>query len=73
MDRLQVSLAEKNQLLEQLKAATQTAEHEVRDAKEIWVLTEYRPEIISKLVERIRVFDGGRIELELKNDVPAFN
>lgn len=73
LDRLQVSLAEKNQLLEQLKAATQTAEHEVRDAKEIWVLTEYRPEIISKLVERIRVFDGGRIELELKNDVPAFN
>lgn len=73
LERLQVSLEEKTQLLEQLKATTQTAEHEVDDAKEIWVLTEYRPEIISKLIERIRVFDGGRIELELKNDIPAFN
>lgn len=36
------------------------------DAMQIGLLTKYDPEIIGKLVECVRVFPGGRIELDLK-------
>lgn len=35
------------------------------EAKQIGLLTEYKPEIIGMLVEQIRVFPGGRVELDL--------
>lgn len=38
-----------------------------KNAEGIVALSEYRPEVICRLVERIRVFNGGRMEIALKN------
>ena len=35
------------------------------DAKEVWALSEYRPEVIRKLVKQVRVYENKRIELDL--------
>ena len=31
------------------------------------LLNEYRPEVISRLIDKVRVFEGGRIEIGLKS------
>lgn len=38
-----------------------------QDAERIQALTEYRPEVISRLIDKVRVFEGGRIEIGLKS------
>ena len=38
-----------------------------RDAEQIQALTEYRPEVISRLIDKVRVFESGRIEIGLKS------
>ena len=40
-----------------------------RDAEQIQALTEYRPEVISRLIDKVRVFESGRIEIGLKKQV----
>ena len=34
-------------------------------------LSEYRPEVIARLVNQVRIFGNGRLEIELRN-VDAF-
>lgn len=38
-----------------------------QDAEQIQALTEYRPEVISRLIDKVQVFEGGRIEIGLKS------
>ena len=51
----------------QYDAACNTAQS-VRD---ILALSEYRPEVIARLVNQVRIFGNGRLEIELRN-VDAF-
>ena len=67
---LQLSLEEKTKQLEKLESSVSTSDTECEDIRSIWQLSEYQPETISKVVERILVYEGGRMELELKSKSP---
>lgn len=64
-ESLQDELYDCEERIKELKKQKERANAVRDDAKQIGLLTEYKPEIIGKLVERIRVFPGGRIELDL--------
>lgn len=64
-DSLQGELHDSEDRIKKLKKQKERANAVRDDAKQIGMLTEYKPEIIGKLVERIRVFPDGRIELDL--------
>lgn len=66
LDGLWKEIEAKQERLEQMETESRQINQAAQQAEEIWLLAEYRPEVISKLVERVRVFDGGRLELELK-------
>lgn len=65
-DSLEDELRACEDRLKELKERSERSKAMRDDAVQIGLLTEYKPEIISKLVENVRVFPGGRIELELK-------
>lgn len=56
----------KKKQLDQLQWNLQQLEGHSQPAEEVWVLTSYRPEVICKLIEAVKVFGDGRIELEMK-------
>lgn len=66
LDGLRKEIEAKQDQLDQMETESRQMDQVARQAEEIWLLAEYRPEVISRLVERVRVFDGGRLELELK-------
>lgn len=64
-DQLQDTIEIKKKKLEQLQKDMANIQKTVKSAKDIWALSEYRPEVIRKLVKRVRVYAGGRIEIDL--------
>ena len=68
MDSLNDDLIELEKHLEKLKTGKERINELVSDAKDIWALSEYRPEIIRRLVEKVRVYENGRIEINLLNN-----
>ena len=68
-DRLNEELKKLEEQLNTLRKNTEQMEKMAEDAKEIQVLSEYRPEVIRRLVRKVRVYGGGRIEIDmLSND-----
>ena len=68
MDSLQDELAKLEQYLAKIKSGREKIDELTADAKDIWALSEYRPEVIRKIVERVRVYENGRIEIDLLNN-----
>lgn len=66
-ERLQQKIAEKNVLLNECIQKQKALTLAGQDAERIQALTEYRPEVISRLIDKVRVFEGGRIEIGLKS------
>lgn len=64
-DKLASFVKEQSMKLEELKNRVEQMNCITGNAKDIWILSEYRPEVIRKLVEKVSVFSGGRIELNL--------
>lgn len=67
-DTLHDELAQLEQRLTQLKTGKERMNELTADAKDISLLSEYRPEIIRKLVDKVRVYEHGRIEIDLLNN-----
>ncbi len=59
---LQVHTAE----AEALKSQMERMETVTGTARDIWALSEYRPEVIRKLINKVYVYADGRLELDLK-------
>ena len=53
------------QRIDRLKSGKERMKEWTENAGDIRVLTEYRPEVIGKLVKKIRVYGQGRIEIDL--------
>lgn len=68
MDSLNDDLIELENCLEKLKTGKESINELATDAKDIWALSEYRPDVIRKLVEKVRVYENGRIEIDLLNN-----
>lgn len=68
MDSLQDELAKLERYLAKIKSGREKIDELTADAKDIWALSEYRPEVIRKIVERVRVYENGRIEIDLRNN-----
>ena len=68
MDSLNDDLIELEKHLEKLKTGTERINELASDAKDIWALSEYRPEVIRRLVEKVRVYENGRVEIDLLNN-----
>lgn len=66
-ERLQAQIEKKTDELQDLSKKEAALIFAGKDAEQIQVLTEYKPEVISRLIDRIRVFKDGRIEIQLKN------
>lgn len=66
VDGLKKALETKREQMRRMEEDARQVKDVSRQAQEIWVLSGYRPEVIRRLVERIKVFDGGRVELELR-------
>lgn len=66
-ERLQQKIAEKNVVLNECIQKQKALALAGQDAEQIQALTEYRPEVISRLIDKVRVFEGGRIEIGLKS------
>lgn len=64
-DQLNDELAKLEEQLETLKKNSERMEKMSEDAKDIRMLSEYRPEVIRRLVKKVRVYGGGRIEIDL--------
>ena len=68
MDSLNEDLIELEQHLEKLKTGRERINELASNAKDIWAISEYRPEVIRRLVEKVRVYENGRIEIDLLNN-----
>jgi DNA invertase Pin-like site-specific DNA recombinase len=66
-EKLEAQLSEKKGELEKWKQGCEDLKKAAKDAEEIQLLSEYRSEVIRQLIECIRVFPEGRIEICLKN------
>mgnify|MGYP002945235273 FL=1 len=66
-ERLQQKITEMNVVLNECIQKQKVLALAGRDAEQIQALTEYRPEVISRLIDKVRVFEGGRIEIGLKS------
>lgn len=66
-ERLQQKIAEKNVVLNECIQKQKALALAGQDAEQIQALTEYRPEVISRLIDKVQVFEGGRIEIGLKS------
>ena len=68
-DRLHSSLALLKGRLELLRKKAERMDRLVSDAKAIQMLPDYRPDVIRRLVQCVRVYGAGRIEIDLlEND-----
>lgn len=68
MDTLSDALVELEQHLERLGTGKECINDLTSIAKDIWALSEYRPDVIRRLVEKVRVYENGRIEIDLLNN-----
>lgn len=64
-DRLNEELTKLEEQLETLKKKSERMEKMAEDAKDIQMLSEYRPEVIRRLISKVRVYGNGRIEIDL--------
>ena len=68
-DQLHSSLALLEERLEMLRKKAERMDTLATDAKVIQMLPDYRPEVIRRLVQCVRVYGAGRIEVDLlEND-----
>ena len=51
--------------LEMLKKKSTKMEDLAKDAADVKMLTQYQPEVVRRMVRYVRVYGGGRIELDL--------
>ena len=65
MDSLNDELILAEQRLDKLQSGKERINALATTAKDIWALSEYRPEVICKLVEKVRVYEKKRIEIDL--------
>ena len=66
-ERLQQKIEEKKRTLEECINKQKALALAGKDAEQIQALAEYRPEVISRLIDKVRVFEDGRIEIGLKS------
>lgn len=66
-ENLQQRVLELKEKLQQWKKQQAALQSVTPDAERIQMLNDYQPQIISKLVDCIRVFAGGKIEIVFKN------
>ena len=71
-ERLQQKIAEKNAVLNECIEKQTALALAGQGAEQIQALAEYRPEVISRLIDKVRVFEGGRIEIGLKSRYQKF-
>ena len=65
--RLQAQIKELRKELEDWNKQYDAACNTTQSVKDIMALSEYRPEVIVRLVNQIRIFENGRLEIELHN------
>lgn len=66
-EEIENTISAKNLFLEQKRKEQQAMQLAQKELKTVEALTEYDPRIISQIVEKILVYEGGRIELVMKN------
>ena len=70
-ERLRVQIKELRKELEAWNKQYDAACNTAQSVRDILALSEYRPEVIARLVNQVRIFGNGRLEIELRN-VDAF-
>ena len=70
-ERLQIQIKDLRKELEDWSKRYDAACNTTQSVKDILALSEYCPEVIARLVEQVRVFENGRVEIEFRN-VDAF-
>lgn len=70
-ERLQIQIKDMRKELEDWNKRYDAACNTTQSVKDILALSEYRPEVIARLVDQVRVFENGRVEIEFRN-VDAF-
>lgn len=70
-ERLQIQIKDLRKELEDWNKRYNAACNTTQSVKDILALSEYRPEVIARLVDQVRVFENGRVEIEFRN-VDAF-
>lgn len=70
-ERLQIQIKDLRKELEDWSKRYDAACNTTQSVKDILALSEYRPEVIARLVDQVRVFENGRVEIEFRN-VDAF-
>ena len=66
-ERLQVQIKELRKELEDWNKQYDAACNTTQSVRDILALSEYRPEVIARLVDQVRVFENGRVEIEFRN------
>lgn len=70
-ERLRVQIKELRKEREAWNKQYDAACNTAQSVRDILALSEYRPEVIARLVNQVRIFGNGRLEIELRN-VDAF-
>ena len=70
-ERLQIKIKDLRKELEDWNKRYDAACNTTQSVRDILALSEYRPEVIARLVDQVRVFENGRVEIEFRN-VDAF-
>lgn len=70
-ERLQIQIKDLRMELENWNKQYDAACNTTQSVRDILALSEYRPEVIARLVDQVRVFENGRVEIEFRN-VEAF-
>lgn len=67
-DRLNDELLKLEEQIVKFQSKEKRMDELTESAKDICVLSEYRPEVIRRLVSKVRVYEHGRIEIDLLNN-----
>ena len=70
-ERLQIQIKDLRMELENWNKQYDAASNTTQSVRDILALSEYRPEVVARLVDQVRVFENGRVEIEFRN-VEAF-
>ena len=70
-ERLQIQIKDLRMELENWNKQYDAACNTTQSVRDILALSEYRPEVVARLVDQVRVFENGRVEIEFRN-VEAF-
>ena len=66
IDSMRDELAATEAMITKLRAGKEKAAVLEADAKGIQLLNEYRPKELRKLIEKVRVYENGRIEIDFR-------